>query len=245
MVKSKILQTPAFKNLYVFIRDTIMSIKPCNIKYTPFKLTLFAIYLLLNACATTPHQQWDCTGLAITEASTYNKNTRLFMKDDKKLVRAYGLKTMSTPKTLLLKACSSFPDENHPQTDKRVYLYSSGYYGSYSYLHCAHQSDEPSVQIYEIFINWAKQPLHTREQTLSQTNAKIRALNCPNSSAKTNEAAWYVENEQHGQTPVLVSNARERILSNGIFANRTIAIDLETAQYIMQQIKSYFKKSDL
>ena len=50
-----------------------------------------------------------------------------------------------------------------------------------------------------------------------------------------------MENEQHGQTPVLVSNARDRILLNGIFANRTIAIDLETAQYISRHIQQYFE----
>ena len=204
------------------------------------KLTsILCSVFLLSACASNTNQQWDCSGLTTTQAQRYNKNTHRFMKHDSKLVEAYGLETVSSPKTLFLRACSTLSHE-HQVPLKSIRIHSSGYYGNHGYTHCVHQSDEPSYQIYEIFIAWAKQPFTVREQTQQQTNEKILALNCPKSGAKRNEAAWYVENEQHSQTPVLVSNARENIMLNGIFANRTIAIDAETAQYLSLRIKQYF-----
>lgn len=203
-------------------------------------LPILSVTFLLNACASSTTQQLDCTGLMKTHAQRYKKDTHRFMKNDEKLVRAYGLETVNQPETLFITACSTLA-HNQPQF-KLVKLHSAGYYGDYSYLHCIHRSDEPSYQIYQIFINWANQPLSIREQTISQTNEKIRALNCPASGAKNDEAAWYVENEQHDHTPVLVSNARENILLNGIFANRTFAIDLETAQLISQRIQKYLKE---
>lgn len=197
--------------------------------------------LLLNACASHTDIQFDCSGLTKTQALRYNKNTHRFMQHDSKMVRAYGLDVTSRPETLFLRACTSLPTQTNSQIFKQVSVTSPGYYGIHGFLHCTHRSDEPSYQIYQIFIDWAKQPLPLREETLAQTNEKIRSLNCPNSGAKHNEPAWYVENEQHGQTPVLVSNARDHILLNGIFANRTIAIDLETAQYISRHIQQYFE----
>lgn len=198
-------------------------------------LMIFQIGVLLNACASN-YEPMDCTGVTVAISQNYNKNTHRFMKHDEKLVRLYGLDVVARPKALRLRGCTSLSDN----TKKGVHIVSDGYYSN-AYLHCSHYTNEPSIQIYQEFIHWAKQPLPIREQTQQQTNEKILQLNCPKSTAKSNEAAWYVENEQHTQNPVLVSNARDdRLL--GTFSNRTIAIDVETAQYILQQIQQYFDK---
>ncbi|MDK4544435.1 hypothetical protein QG085_02700 [Kingella kingae] len=201
----------------------------------------FGFVFILSACSSSHQKPLDCTGLKMVLAEQYNKNTHLFMRHDKKMIDSYGLEKMSEPKTLRLNACSPLIPESN-QEPSFVRISSSGWYGENGYLHCVHQSNDSSKEIYRTFIDWAKQPLAQREQTLQQINEKIKTLNCSVTSAAKEKTAWYVENEQHDKTPVLVSNARDSILLKNAFANRTIAITPETASAIYDSINQYFRK---
>lgn len=210
------------------------------------KTLLLSSVFVLTSCVTASDsvKYWGCEYLPKSKVQKYNKNTHRFFVNDEKLSK-YGV----YHKDLRLRICSARPD-SPLQAKKEVRVHTPGYYGYDGYTHCVHRPNETSVQIYQIFIDWAKQPYTVREQTLLQTNEKIKSLKCVvsgtrNTQVKASEADWYVENEAQTQTPVLVSNARESVALNYAFTNRTIAIEVDTAQRILNTVQVYFNDDSI
>ncbi|MEE9885270.1 hypothetical protein IV507_05115 [Acinetobacter nosocomialis] len=172
------------------------------------------------------------SGLVSFGVSQFDKKEKLFFKNSKYYVSKYGYTVANTEEIINIRIPSN-------QIQKSVYLYSSYSRGLRSY--CNYKKDDPNLNVFKIFLDWASQPKKIREERKFAVNTLISSFKCDQSSVPKTQPDWYVEVEQYSQEPILVSNANWTWPFNPL-KNRTVALTKYDVTNLLNELNKYFRE---